>query len=765
VNAHNIKDVPSALQGLDADVAIAFLKSLDTDGWHNLVSIRYRGNPETKDIRGKTFAPGKWDEMRAWILAQDREANLYYSLNEPKPGSRDDKLGKADIAAIRAVAGDADPHPENSASYDDARAIVIERMAALHAGDLPPTVIVDSGGGAQPIWMLDGKLPAAGLVADVEDIGRAVARAIGGDAVQDISRILRLPGTINQPSLKKLARGQMKRATSVLHRSGRRHSLSVLAAVYAPLGNGPVVDMSPLVAEISAELEYADLHTVPPALRTRFSEAKLRHPKLNLLWQGNPEGLIGEDNSSSGWRFSLAARLGEADFTATDYAHLVLDWEIAQLDRSGIDPDAPGGLRQLARDWARGGHPRTSAFHAARWFEEPREPLFPDEPTQVARITEVAPIRWINPEEWRDKPIPPREWEVPNFIPRFEVSALYGDGGIGKTLLIHQYAICATAGVPWIGQEVRQARVMCFFCEDSEDELQRRHADILSALTLDFSATGDRLRLASRRFMDNVLATWDRQTGRMQRLAVWDRLREAAVSFRADVVIIDTLADVFAGEEQNRIQANAFIKACLGRLAQEIGGSVIVLAHPSLSGQSSGQGTSGSTAWNNSVRSRLYLRYPKGAAKGDLRELEGMKANYGPKGGLMKLRWNRGAFDVIAGTVPGSVPRMAFPNLDHAADQAVVAALLDSPGARHSPARNSPYFAPRALKRQAPEILATLTEAEIAEALSRLERRRLIRLEGVQRDGSRREVEGYVVLLDNLSGETAGAAETASIFT
>jgi RecA-family ATPase len=88
-----------------------------------------------------------------------------------------------------------------------------------------------------------------------------------------------------------------------------------------------------------------------------------------------------------------------------------------------------------------------------------------------------------------------------------------------------------------------------------------------------------------------------------------------AKAFRADVVIVDTIADVFAGSEIDRMQVNAFVKSCLGRLAQEIGGSVIALGHPSMAGKQSGEGESGSTAWSNAVRSRLYLKVPEGRRK------------------------------------------------------------------------------------------------------------------------------------------------------
>lgn len=83
-------------------------------------------------------------------------------------------------------------------------------------------------------------------------------------------------------------------------------------------------------------------------------------------------------------------------------------------------------------------------------------------------------------------------------------------------------------------------------------------------------------------------------------------------------------------------------------LAIEFDFAVLLLAHPSIAGMASGSGSSGSTAWSNSVRSRLYLDRPKpdGDEKPDedQRILTVKKANYAPTGGKIELRWKAGCF-------------------------------------------------------------------------------------------------------------------------
>lgn len=406
---------------------------------------------------------------------------------------------------------------------------------------------------------------------------------------------------------------------------------------------------------------------------------------------------------------------------------------------------------------------------AEQWFQPVKdyEPLFPEDVAKNDTLSPDAKIKWIKPSEWNGKEPAPREWEVLNWIPKGEVTLLYGDGGIGKTLLAHQYATAAAAGLDWLGQPTRQARVMCFFCEDSEDELHRRQLDINASMGVTFEDLDENLRIASRKYMDNLFILWDKNTGAMKRQAVWDQLLQDARDFKAEVLIVDTIADTYGGSEIDRGQVNAFVKSCLGRLASELGGSVIALGHPSQSGKASGQGTSGSTAWSNAARSRLFLRYPKGVEKGDIRELEGMKLNYGPKGSLLKLQWKRGAFQVLAGTTPPVSENLAKPfegssasaplvaSLDDAVEQAVVAAILSAPSAALSLSQRSQHYAPRVLKRQEPELFAAYTGEEIEAAMLRLERKGAIVAGEVGRKENRHPVQGYVVVQDKLSDSGA----------
>jgi RecA-family ATPase len=148
-------------------------------------------------------------------------------------------------------------------------------------------------------------------------------------------------------------------------------------------------------------------------------------------------------------------------------------------------------------------------------------------------------------------------------------------------------------------------------------------------------------------------------SGKLQQL--WHELAAEVKEFGAQLVIIDTLADTFSGNENYRGQARAFVNQ-LRHLAQAIDGAVILTAHPSVAGQNSGSGLSGSTAWNNSVRSRLYLTRPKESEQdgdSDERVLRRMKANYAGIGDEIRMKWQDGVLvpEHVQGGMLGAIER------------------------------------------------------------------------------------------------------------
>lgn len=243
--------------------------------------------------------------------------------------------------------------------------------------------------------------------------------------------------------------------------------------------------------------------------------------------------------------------------------------------------------------------------------------------------------------------VPERNWLVRNLIPSGTVTLLSGDGGTGKSLIALQLAAACALGCNWIGRDVASGQALFISAEDDQDELHRRLYDVIEAEGVSF-ADLDRLTLRSLAGEDALLTALDARTGIQKATALFREIDTFLGELRPAVVVLDTLADLFPGNENDRGQARQFIGMLRG-LAIRHECAVVLLAHPSLSGIQSGTGMSGSTGWHNSVRSRLYLRrivQGEEESNPDARVLETMKANYGPTGEEISLTWRNGVFEV-----------------------------------------------------------------------------------------------------------------------
>lgn len=254
-------------------------------------------------------------------------------------------------------------------------------------------------------------------------------------------------------------------------------------------------------------------------------------------------------------------------------------------------------------------------------------------------------------------PVPDRPWLVRDWIPRRQVTLLSGDGGAGKTICALILQVAAATGQPWFGLDVERCRSLGLYAEDDDDELHHRLADIVSLTGTDWTALCDMHWRSVVNDDETALVEAD-HTGAIRPTAYFRRVRQAALAFRARLLILDAATNFYGGDENRRNQVNGYVRL-LRRLAIEMDGAIVLLAHPSLQGLSTGSGLSGSTHWHNAVRSRLYLTRTAGDdADPDERELTRLKANYAGAGDVLRLRWQRGGF--IALEPPSGVDRAAL---------------------------------------------------------------------------------------------------------
>ena len=299
--------------------AIRFLQAFDPSGWHNMVAFDpHSGRP----VDGRTFPPNAWRRMAGWLNDKlARDFNVYFSVNEPKPNSPSKKLSKTVISKIRALFGDVDPQG-GAEELDAERTRIRGAMADLADGPNPPTYAVDSGGGFQAFWKIE-PIDCNEANRDIaEGIGECLSKRLGGDAVMNVDRIMRLPGTDNVPDAKKVRKGRVRRRATLLFDTRAIYTLEQLAEEFPPPPEservarggarrsrggsarewtkyGDMIDME----AVRAANDYDEL---AEDLRMRFDAALARSPRLRALWEhGEKEG----DRTGSGYVISLGFHL------------------------------------------------------------------------------------------------------------------------------------------------------------------------------------------------------------------------------------------------------------------------------------------------------------------------------------------------------------------------------------------------------------------------------------------------------------------------
>lgn len=263
------------------------------------------------------------------------------------------------------------------------------------------------------------------------------------------------------------------------------------------------------------------------------------------------------------------------------------------------------------------------------------------------RSTQLDRFEVFSVGEWQGRKPPPRQWVVNGLIPAEQVVMISGDGGKGKSLLMQQLLTAIATGENWLGYRPQRMRCMGLFAEDSKAELHRRQEDINDYYGVDMADMGEDLFLQSRLNMSSYLAAFERFTDELNSNLLWDQICYKIADLGIQVLLLDTVRKFFGGNEISERQVSQFV-TMLRKLATRMQGVVILTAHPSNEGLSTGSGIAGSRAWHNDVRARMYLTDPKGKGgaepDNDRRVLRTMKNNYGKNGGKVDLRYRNGVF-------------------------------------------------------------------------------------------------------------------------
>lgn len=297
---------PGQIATMDRDAIRAFIADVGVD---QLVAIPCDHDqlPTGWPTGAKTIARWCGDDVEGaveWAAGWNGAgANLYWSPNEPTRGLAKKAL-KEEIVAARFVYADIDP--QRGEDQETAARTIPER---LRASGLPPTtMLIHSGGGFQPLWLLDAAVPIAGDEArwtEYERHNRGVSAKLGADNCHNVDRVLRLPGTVNWPNAAKREKGRVPALARLVEVDGARR--------YA-IGSFPTADAG---SAAITEMTIAPADRVSPA---RLAGLVADQALFRLIIAGPSAGA-----DRSGQVFHVAASLVRAKVDDTTIASILLD--------------------------------------------------------------------------------------------------------------------------------------------------------------------------------------------------------------------------------------------------------------------------------------------------------------------------------------------------------------------------------------------------------------------------------------------------------
>lgn len=266
------------------DKAIAFLRQYCPAGPWVLTAIPIERGPTKTD----TFRPETEADAREWIQRWNgAERHQVYFMANPQMRDLDSKAKKSDVRDMAVLHVDIDPQ-----KGEDPAAARAAAIANLEAFTPPPSIVIDSGGGVQALWLLDEPLPIDGSIPAAEEAelyNQHLENLLGGDRCHNLDRVLRLPGTVNW---KRKPGREPRTAVLLQFHDERRYPLGEFTAA-------PPRRVSPSAGQAKVQLEGIpapiDLETLPAAVsnRTRMLIVQGCDPDDALRYQSRSEAQFG----------------------------------------------------------------------------------------------------------------------------------------------------------------------------------------------------------------------------------------------------------------------------------------------------------------------------------------------------------------------------------------------------------------------------------------------------------------------------------------
>ncbi len=527
----------------------------------HLVAITPDGPTEGRWFGGDAAAAARW--------ASDLNAagkNIYWTTNQARPGLNR-KPSKADIVRTRFAHVDIDP-PKGGGSFDKAA-----KIAELESATLPPTFILDSGGGLQAFWRLDG----AATGSDVEGLNRALVARFGGDpSCWNADRLMRLPGTVNIPNAKKRAAGRKPVLASLVSPdiAGAKVAPERLRSAFPVAANDQHEPVAFTVAEWQPQ--------TPASLGIGFDD-----PIYDLLTASE-----GDDRSAE--TFAAACELVRRGFDDAQIFGLLLNSDLAI---SGHCLDQADPERAVSRAVGKARHELAEELASF--------PFLANNAAVASGAISATPYGWPAPYT-----IPQRQWLYGRQVLRGTVSVIVAPGGTGKSAYTIGMALALATGRPLLGKDVPGGpqKVWLWNLEDARDELDRAIAAAAWAHELKPDDAAGRLFVDSGLDGAGLCTAYQTRNGFTVQQPIYDALVAEIETRGIDCLIVDPFVSSQAVSENDNGAIDAVAKAW-ARVAARTGCAIVLVHHTSKlgGGEVTAERARGASALVNAARSVLAL--------------------------------------------------------------------------------------------------------------------------------------------------------------